>query len=336
MSAAASLPLTTSENFEALRAEWEALHASCPHATVFQHPALLATWEQHFPPTEAVVYLSIRQEESLAGVVPLLLGPAHARVSGDPEIMDFSPLLIAPGAELAVARGILEWLNEDMTPAATIWGLAPGNALPEALSVVAESFGWRVAIEDEAITPVATLHTETTNDFESFVASLPKKDRHELRRKLRNLEAAGEYRYEECSSPAEFEARFHRFLELMRKSRADKDAFLTPAMEAYFRDLGRVTCELGLSRLATLWLEDEAVAMTWSFATDNALLLYNSGYDPGHEGLSLGITSKALAMRAACEAGLREFNFLRGDEDYKRRMGGEFRTVRRVQLNRLG
>ncbi len=335
MSTAASLPLTTSEEFANLRPEWEALYAACPHATVFQHPALLETWERHFPPGEAVVYLSIRQDEALAGVVPLLLGPAHARVSGDPEVMDFSPLLIAPGAELTVARGLLEWLNEDMTPSATVWGLAPGNALPEALAVVAESFGWGVEIEDEAVTPVATLCGDDGGDFETFVTTLPKKDRHELRRKLRNLDAAGEYRYEECGTAAEFEARFDRFLELMRKSRADKDAFLTPAMEAYFRDLGRVTCELGLSRLATLWLDDESVAMTWSFATDEALLLYNSGYDPGHEGLSLGITSKALAMRAACEAGLREFNFLRGDEDYKRRMGGEFRTVRRVQLKRL-
>lgn len=336
MSAAASLPLTTSEEFANLRPEWEALFAECPHATVFQHPALLATWEKHFPPKESQVYLSVRQDEALVGVAPLLLDGASARISGDPEIMDFSPLLFAPGAELTVARGLLEWLNEDMTPAATLWGLEPGNTLPEALAVVAENFGWRVLVEEEAVTPVATLRSEAGGDFESFVATLPKKDRHELRRKMRNLEAAGEYRYEECSTPAEFEARFDRFLELMRKSRADKDAFLTPEMEAYFRDLGRVTCELGLSRLATLWLEDEAVAMTWSFATDDALLLYNSGYDPGHEGLSLGITSKALAMRSACEAGMREFNFLRGDEDYKRRMGGEFRRVRRVQLRRLG
>ena len=67
MSTAASLPLTTSEEFANLRPEWEALYAACPGATVFQHPALLETWERHFPPSDAVVYLSIRQDEALAG-----------------------------------------------------------------------------------------------------------------------------------------------------------------------------------------------------------------------------------------------------------------------------
>ncbi|MDZ7727517.1 MAG: hypothetical protein U5Q44_04590 [Dehalococcoidia bacterium] len=46
----------------------------------------------------------------------------------------------------------------------------------------------------------------------------------------------------------------------------------------------------------------------------------------------MGIASKAMALRSAIERGKQEYNFLRGDEDYKHHLGGQPRPVVRVEL----
>jgi CelD/BcsL family acetyltransferase involved in cellulose biosynthesis len=80
-------------------------------------------------------------------------------------------------------------------------------------------------------------------------------------------------------------------------------------------------------RLSTLSLDGQAIAMVWLFEDGGAFYLYNSGYDPAFAPLAAGLLSKALAIREACALGKRHFDFLRGEEDYKRRLGGADREL---------
>jgi CelD/BcsL family acetyltransferase involved in cellulose biosynthesis len=328
VSAAESLPLTTSEAFETLHPEWAALHARVPAATIFNHPAWVALWSRHFGLDTSPVYLSVRHDDELVGVVPLDMAPEGARLLGDHNLSDYGPVLAAPGAEAVVARGLIEWLVEDMSGAATLWGFDESSPLVAAFESVAGGFGWTCSIEDEAIAPACDL----PEDFDAYLAELSKKDRHELRRKVRNAAAVGKLGLEEVAAPEEIVVRFDRFLAMMRDSRPDKAEFLNGPTEAFFRDAVTTTAELGFSRLATLTIDETPVAMTWSFETGDETFLYNSGYDPARTDVSPGIVSKAMVLQSAIERGKRRFNFLRGDEDYKRRMGGQPRRVLRVLL----
>jgi CelD/BcsL family acetyltransferase involved in cellulose biosynthesis len=166
--------------------------------------------------------------------------------------------------------------------------------------------------------------------FETYIAGLPKHDRHELRRKLRHLEAAGDVRFGSVTEPEVVTAGMERFLELMRVSRDDKDAFLTPAMEAFFRDLAASMAAAGMARLSSLSLDGKTVAMLLSFEDEEAVYLYNSGFDPAESHLAVGLLSKAYAIRDAIARGKQRFDFLRGEEEYKRHLGGIPREVVRI------
>jgi CelD/BcsL family acetyltransferase involved in cellulose biosynthesis len=159
------------------------------------------------------------------------------------------------------------------------------------------------------------------------VASLSKHDRHELRRKLRNLEAAGDVAYDAVSgdTPGEVDA----LLALMRASHTEKGAFLTPSMEAFFRDLSAEFGALGMARIGSLRLDGRVAAKLFTFETAGATYLYNSGYDPQFSHLAVGLLSKAIAIRGAMAAGKQRFDFLRGEEDYKHRLGGTPRDIYR-------
>ena len=311
----AELPLITSEDFDALAPEWAALFSRVAGAPPFLHPNWHRVWTQHFGRETAPVFLSIRRDAELVGVAAFDMHREAARELGDPNVRDYGGPLALAGEERAVAEGILEWLREDLTPRLTFWGLPAEAPMTAAIPEAAGASGWSIERIAESTAPVV----ELPQDFESFVAALSKHDRHELRRKLRHLAAAGSVQFESVTEPGDTMGDLFR---LMRISRGDKDEFLTPAMEAFFREIADVFSALGMLRLGCLRLDGEVAAMTMSFETGGTTYLYNSGYDPAHANLAVGLASKAYAIRDAIERGQTRFDFLRGDEDYKRRLGG--------------
>ena len=320
--------LVTSEDFETLVPEWEALFARVAGAPPFLHPAWQRTWLRHFGADASPLFLSLRDGEELAGVAALDMASSGARQLGDHNVTDYAGPLVLPGLEEAACAAIVEWLMEDLTGSMLFWGIAADSPVRAAITTGAARFGWSCEEEHEAVCPRA----ELPGDFETFLAGLSKHDRHELRRKLRNLGAAGDVRFATFSKRTEIEARMDRFLELMRISRDDKDEFLTPAMEQYFRDVAGTFADLGMMRLAVLTLDGREAAMILYFENETTLFLYNSGYDPEFSKLAVGLLSKAMALQDAIERGKKTFDFLRGEEEYKRHLGGVPVEVLRLRL----
>lgn len=308
----------TAEGFDDLAEDWGALHARIPGATPFTHPAWHRVWLRHFGETCSPVFLSFRLDDELVGVAALDPAFGTARQLGDHNVCDYAGVLALPGHEETVALGFLEWLMEDLTPALELWGVPEDAPVRAGFRVVASLVGWGYVETPEAVCPGVDL----PGDFESFIAALPKHDRHELRRKLRNLEAAGRVTFEEATTAGAIVPEVDGLLEMMRASRDAKAAFLTPTMEAFFRDLGGTFGELGMARLATLKLDGRAVARTFSFENATTDFLYNCGFDPELAHLAVGLASKAYAIESAIRRGKSRFDFLRGDEEYKRRLGG--------------
>ena len=324
-------PMVTSEAFDALAPGWAALHAAIPGATPFTHPAWHATWLRHFGGASLPVFLSIRVEDELVGVAALDMERDGARTLGDHNVRDYAGPLVKPGMEAAAAAGLLEWLAEDLTPALSLWGVPESPPLVGAFSVAAAGMGWSFASELEANCPRIAL----PGDFETYIAGLTKHDRHEVRRKLRNLAAAGAVSFSGATAREDVDAGMDRFLELMRLSRGDKDAFLTPVMEAFFRDLAGTFAALDMLRLSTLSLDGTPTAMMLAFKNQETTFLYNSGFDPAFSQLAVGLLSKVLAIRDAIDRGKTVFDFLRGDETYKRDLGGVPLPVVTLRLKQL-
>jgi CelD/BcsL family acetyltransferase involved in cellulose biosynthesis len=319
------LPLITSEDFDALSPEWPELFTRVPTVPPFLHPEWHRVWLRHFGRETAPVFLSIRRDAELVGVAAFDMHREEARELGDPNVRDYGGPLALPGEELAIASGIMEWLREDLTPGLTFWGLPADAAMTAAVAEAANASGWSLESIAEGTAPGVVLPA----DFESFVASLSKHDRHEIRRKLRHLEAAGSVQFETSEEPGDSMGDlFH----LMRISRDDKDEFLTPAMENFFRDVAQAFSALGMLRLGRLTLDGQLVAMTMSFESGGTTYLYNSGYDSAHVNLAVGLASKAYAIREAVARGQTRFDFLRGNETYKHHLGGIPREIVTLRL----
>lgn len=330
------LPLITSEPFETLAPEWAALHAATPEAMPFAHPVWHEAWLRHCGAEAYPVYLALRApggeegEAPLVGVIPLDVGGAMPRFLGDPDLSDHAGALVAPGGEAGAAAALIEWLMEDLAPGFEAWGLPAAGPLRPALVAAAERYGWGAVEEHEAVTPTVDL----PGTWEGYVAALPKKHRHELRRKLRNLERAGEVGFAPEPPPGEEGEAVEGLLAMMRDSREAKAAFLTDAREAFFRDLAPGLGAHGLARIATLTVDGRPAARIFALEGGGATMLYNSGFDPSLSNLAVGLLSKALLVRDAIERGREAVDFLRGEEPYKRHLGGHPRDIVRLRLSR--
>jgi CelD/BcsL family acetyltransferase involved in cellulose biosynthesis len=169
--------------------------------------------------------------------------------------------------------------------------------------------------------------------FETYVQSLGKKERHELRRKIRRVENATHATFR-WAADAERGATLDRFFALHRLSRGEKADFMKPDVERFFRDIADALAPLGWLRLGVLRAHDEDAAVLFALAYRGTLALYNAAYDPSLASLSIGIVSHAWAIREAIREHFDTYDLLRGDEPYKYDLGGTDRWLGRLEALR--
>jgi CelD/BcsL family acetyltransferase involved in cellulose biosynthesis len=212
-----------------------------------------------------------------------------------------------------------------------LWGLQEGSATRDVVKRLAAAAGYGVHEEREAVAPRLALPAS----FDDYLASLGKKDRHELRRKLRRFfDSGADATSEVYSTQADVVAHMEEFLELHTRSRQDKTDFMTPAMENFFRRMASAMSAEGLVRLFILYVNKKPVASVFCFDAGNQLYMYNSGYDPDYSKLSVGLVSKVQCLRWSIENGKEYLDFLRGNEPYKYDLGARDQEIFRLIVRR--
>jgi CelD/BcsL family acetyltransferase involved in cellulose biosynthesis len=209
-------------------------------------------------------------------------------------------------------------------------------ALAQAFGAAEEREGWQLTREQEDVCPVVELPAGAS--WDEYLATLGKKDRHEIRRKIRRAEAAGEVRFELVQpEPAAIEA----FIALHQTRWGEAGLF--PATE------GGARSRRFLHRLAELELQapdggqlqlgrysvgSRVIFQGLGFDDGVTCYFYNAGMDPAARELSPGVTGTAAYLRDRLEAGRRRFDFLRGDEPYKYEWGARDEPVERLLVLR--
>lgn len=289
--------------------EWDKFHTS----NQMKMPFFSKQWHQHWNTVFGAQYEQMFLEVDGLVLAPLLKHNDTAILSGGMEISDYMDLLGSESAKVEAWRQIQEYLAQQ-----GIKHLNIDNIPASSLTLTA----FRDKAEREDTTP----YLDLPKTWDEYVASLDKHNRHELRRKMRNFEAAHEsiraHRAENT------QANMETMLSLMALDDSKK-TFLTPEMLTFFRGLPQAFPQ----ELHIFFLEVEGgvVAATLSFIYNNALLLYNSGYNAAQYSLA-GFYIVAMTIKHAIESGRATYNFLQGDERYKYDLGGKDFLVYRVRI----
>ncbi|MEJ5239620.1 MAG: GNAT family N-acetyltransferase [Anaerolineales bacterium] len=273
--------------------------------------------------------------KELLGIAPLFLAPYQGQQAlfwiGSIEIADYLDFIAPEPAFAPFLQGLLDFLERGDG-----WQMLACYNLPEAsptralLKVEAQRRGWKW--EESIYQP--TPYIPLSGDFEAYLAGIDKKQRHEIRRKLRR---AAEYeqpvRWRLIEPSDDLEAAMRTLFDLMRQD-AQKAHFLTAAMETQLLQIAQAAQAAGWLHLSFLEIGGKAAAASLNFDYQNRLWGYNSGVSLEFRELSPGWVCLAHVLQWACAHGRSEFDFMRGNEEYKYRFGARDRYVMRLTLQR--
>lgn len=324
--------------FDALAGEWNDLLHHSPSDTIFLTLEYQRAWWRHLGEGELLI-LAARDDGELVGIAPLFAAenPQGQRVLatvGCVDVSDYLDFIVARGREGEVYPALLDYLagggvEWDTLDLCNIHQNSPTLAL---LPALAEARGWTVETARDDVCPIVPL----PGDWEEYLQMLSKKQRHEIRRKMRRVEAQAEAHWYIVGSERDLATEVEDLLNLMAASTPDKAAFLTPRMRGFFRQLAHVACDAGWLQLAFLEIGGRKAAAYLNFIYNNRVLVYNSGLDwRAFPKLSAGIVLTAYCIRHAIEHGRELFDFMRGDERYKYQFGSQDIEVRRLVVRRV-
>ncbi len=317
-----------------LKEEWGKLLMASPFRNPFLTPTWNENWLRHFGQSLEAKVLAFRDSNRNLVALGTFVGSQKEgkgfSLLGSSDVWDYRDLIIIPGWEEQVCRSLAGYFRESPWEYLELKGISEFSPTARFFPVFMQSYGFAVEQEVEEI----AVYLDLPSGWEIFLEGLNSKNRHELRRKVRRLEKETNFEFSRADDPLGLSGKMEIFFDLHRKSRKDKEEFMTPEMKTYFAEIAARFQERGWLSLTFLKIEGREVAAFLSFEFSGTEYVYNSGYDPEFSRFSPGIVLAALCIRQAIEKRLMRFNFLRGKEKYKYQLGGREEKIYRIRVKK--
>ena len=333
--------INTLEDFKELAPTWNTLLAeSIANLPFLRHEYLLAWWDSlgggEWDAGELAIITAQRNDE-LIGIAPLFLttreGAPTLLFLGSIEISDFLDFIVREDDLAEFIHGLLDFLDSHATltwDSLDLQNLIEDSPSLNLLQAESTSRGWDFAQTTLQPAPYVKL----PGDFDEYLAGIKKKQRHEIRRKMRRAAAdEREIRWYIVEEKSTLDDEIEACCQLMSQD-PEKQAFLTQLMKSQMKAAIHAAFDAGWLQLAFLEVNGEKAAGYLNFDYGNRIWVYNSGLDMKFRDLSPGWVLLGHLLQWANENNRAEFDFMRGDEPYKYRFGGIDRFVVRAKIVR--
>ena len=324
--------------FDELRDEWIDLLTRSHTNTIF------STWEWHkywwdaYHPGDLWILALRASDDRLVGIASMFIEHneiegRNVRFVGCEDVTDYLDFVVDSDCMEPVYTAIAEYLaeNDAHYDQLMLCNIPEASPTLDQFNHILQDHAFTTTINQQDVCPVI----ELPDQFEDYVSALDKRERHEVRRKMRRAEGQrkmGALDWYIVDESHDIDEEVEKFLKLMAASHPEKAEFLNDQQHVkFFKSLVPATLERGWLQLAFLVANDTPIATYLNFDYNDHILVYNSGLDPeGYGHLSPGIVLLAYCIEHAIELGREVFDFLRGDEQYKYRMGGKDTAVKQI------
>ena len=295
------------------------------------------TWWKVYHPGRLFVLVVEDDDGAWMGVAPWFIDEAEigrqvVRTVGCVDVTDYLDIIARRGRETEVYDTLAAWLAEhpETFDEIMLCNIPQTSKTLEMMPAAAQRHGLTATVRLQEVCPVIVL----PRSFREYIAGLDKKNRHELRRKIRR--AAENVEWYIVGPDHDLNEELDRFFALMAASSEEKAQFLADETNRrFFEEIVPKVAGQGWLQLAFLTVHDVPAAAYLNFIYNNRVLVYNSGIDPVNHGhLSPGIVLLGRLIEYAIAQGYEAFDFLRGDESYKYDMGGKNTSVFQLVIAR--
>jgi len=324
-------------------AVWDELVARGRSPSPFMSWAWHRAWADAAPrgDLEASAVVLVRGPDgSLQALLPVRVGRVRFRRAwvqaltwaigdtGCPDELDLPGVPEADWGALAAALADLPWQVMILS------NLATGAPNVEHLTAALVRGGH--AARQRPLWPCPQLDLPTS--WDDYLASLSPNRRQILRRKERSLRREHAVAVTDYDGDRLDEGWGHLLAlhEQRWEEGGEGGVFRDPRSERLQRQFARAMAEQQRLWLTTLDLGGRPAAAWYGFASGDTVYFYQGGRDPRWERESVGLVLMGIMIRRAIERGYRAFNFLRGDDGYKRQWTASRRQTQETVVFRSG
>jgi CelD/BcsL family acetyltransferase involved in cellulose biosynthesis len=341
--------LTTIEEVEPWRAEWESLVGRSSTCQATASPFWLLAWWRIFGRrgSRALRVGLIHDGTRLVGLAPFLRRTHRYRRllpfrriellgTGEDEVdeiaSEYVGLIAERGREQGVAEAFARALRDGRFGAcdeALLPGLDGEAPLSSLLGPSLSRNGLAVEVAQFGSAPYIPL----PSNWDGYLRSLSGSGRYLIKRSLRDFDAwaGNRSRVVRVTSAGQLEdgmrvlARLH---EARWRVAGHRGAFASQAFRAFHEAVLPELLARGALDLTWLAVDEEPVAVSYSLIWNNRVQFYQGGRTTEvPKGIRPGIVLHAHSIRNAIEAGRAEYDFLAGDGQYKRQLASAERTL---------
>lgn len=279
---------------------------------------------------------SAQDKDGLVGLAPLFRierdGTETLYFVGSIEISDYLDFIVSENHLSSFMDEWFSFLEKELpqTQKMMLVNIPERSPSLKALEKNAKVHSWEIRIEKANHTPVIHL----AHDWESYLMSVDKKQRHEIRRKLRSANQESDtLKWYYVSDPEKLHDEFEAFLDMMAQN-PNKKEFLEGSMRNQMHAIVKWAFERDMLQLSFLTIDGQKASSYLCFDYKDRIYVYNSGYDIHFASYSPGWVHLGYLIQNAIENRKKDFDFLRGNETYKYRFGAEDSLVMKAILTK--
>jgi len=329
---------TRSETFDRLQSEWDNLLRRSVINTPFNTFAWNQTWWEVYGTGELWLVSCRDSDDKLLGIAPWFIeisenGRRTVRFIGHIDVVDYMDIIVDSDRASDVYTSLASHLAEEKEQfdAVGIANIQESSPTYDQFADALTQVGFEVSHEQVEVAPQIQL----PSSYDDYLTDiLDSRERKETKRKMRKAEGGlYDVAWYTVTTEHDLDEEIQRFLDLLRSADAEKAQFLeNPQHVQFFKQVVPQIFDAGYLQLMFITIDDTACAAYINFDYGDRVYVYNSGLEPAQYGaLSPGIVLLQYAIQEAIKNERQFFDFLRGDETYKYKMGAS--DTRLFQLN---
>jgi CelD/BcsL family acetyltransferase involved in cellulose biosynthesis len=333
--------ITDYAELETLAEQWERLFRATENASIFTSYEWTTTWWSHFRGTARLHVLAAYRGIELVGIASMMLDDhvvaglkVFTRIrfigTGISDRLDF---LIAPGAEQLVLELFATHLFGQRWDILDLDEIAQDSATIGLLTDSAKRFGAQIEVKPQSVCPTVSLPIHFNTYFESTSREIQRKIK---RYRSRAADTRG-FQLKLITGEDDLLPSLNSFLVMYRKyfSQRPGTSHLTgEQFSAFRREVAVKFARRGRLLLALLQVDGKDVAGQLCFQQGPMCYEYNRCYDQDWKRENVGTLLLWEVLRYCVANGCRQYDFLRGVEQFKLDWGAKPRQQLRARIYR--
>jgi CelD/BcsL family acetyltransferase involved in cellulose biosynthesis len=312
------------EQFNSIAAEWDELVDRAGVERVFLSHAWLRTWWEAFGGGKELHVVTVRMAEKLVGAAPMMRsGEWIYGVKIDSVASMYNPhtprfdFVVAKGLNEVVYGAIWNHLCHRTSCDMVVLRQIPDNSptLP-AVERLANADGW---FSGQWITRPSP-YIELNCEYEEVLSRLKGGYRYNLRKRYERLGKIGPIDVEVITERQHVREAMEDGLRIEAAAWKGKEGTAIEsdaAVREFYVRLAERQAELGQLRLTFLRVGGKRISFNYVLCSQKKVYAVKIGYDPEYHSYSPGNMHLNLTLQDACAQGIREYDFLGVDDEWK-------------------